>query len=326
MDRLDTLRVFVAVAEAGGFAAAARHLQMSPPAVTRAVVALERRIGARLLHRTTRTVRPTEAGERFLVDAKRILAELAEAEALAGGAYAEPQGQLAVTAPVLFGHLYVAPLVLDFLRVHPRLRVRSFFVDRLVNLMDEGFDVAVRIARLPDSSLTAIPVGAVRRVVVAAPAYLAVHGEPREPGDLARHQVIGFSPSGAAELPWRFATVGAVHVPPARLVTNHTGTAIAAALAGEGLTRVLSYQVDAELRAGRLRVVLAGHEPPPIPVQLVYPEGRKAAAKVRAFVDHAVDRLRQEPVLRGDVPAGDVPGGDDAVAHPRAEGRVYRDL
>lgn len=310
MDRLDTLRVFVAVADSGGFASAARRLLMSAPAVTRAVVALESRIGARLLHRTTRVVRLTQAGERFLVDCKRILAELAEAEAQAGGAYAEPQGLLCVTAPVTFGRLHVAPILFDFARQHPKVQLRSFFADRVVNLVDEGYDVAVRIAHLPDSSLTAIPVGQVRRVVVASPEYLAQRGEPQVPADLNRHAVIGFAPSGMADAPWRFASGAGtgediVVAPPAQLVTNQADTAIAAALAGHGLTRVLSYQAAAELRSGRLRIVLAAYERAPIPVQLVYPEGRKAAAKVRVFVDHAVATLRQEPVLQGD---GALPG------------------
>lgn len=305
MDRLDTLRVFVAVADTGGFASAARRLLMSPPAVTRAVGALEARIGVRLLHRTTRVVRLTQAGERFLQDCKRILAELAEAEAQAGGAYAEPQGLLCVTAPVMFGRLHVAPILFDFARRHPKVQLRSFFADRVVNLVDEGYDVAVRIARLPDSSLTAIPVGQVRRVVVASPDYLATHGEPQVPADLNRHAVIGSAPSGLADAPWRFTSGGGagddiVVAPPAQLVTNRADVAIAAALAGHGLTRVLSYQAAAELRSGRLRIVLAAYERAPIPVQLVYPEGRKAAAKVRAFVDHAVAMLRREPVLRGD--------------------------
>ena len=193
MDRIDSLRVFVAVAELRGFAPAARQLGFSGPAVTRAIGALEHRIGAQLVQRTTRSVRLTEVGTRFFEDCRRILAELADAEAEAGGAFRSPQGQLAVTAPSLFGRMHVAPVLLDFLDAHPGVSARSFFVDRIVNLHEEGFDVAVRIAHLPDSGLTAVRVGAMRRVVVASPAYLAEHGAPATPADLPAHAAVGFA-------------------------------------------------------------------------------------------------------------------------------------
>jgi len=303
MDRLDAIRVFVAVAEAGGFASAARALRLSPPAVTRAVAALEERIGARLLHRTTRTVRLTEAGARYLADAKRILAELEEAEAVAAGAHGEPRGQLAVTAPLLFGKMHVAPVVLDFLDRFPEVSARTLFVDRVVDLMDEGMDVALRIAVLPDSGLTAVRVGEVRRVVCAAPGYLARRGTPATPAELERHDCIGFQ-SAAAPAPWVFPARsgdGAETVrPPMRLLVNNADVAVAAARDGRGIVRVLSYQVAEELRHGSLAVVLADHEPPPIPVQLVHLEGRRAAARVRAFVDFAAARLRA--VLGGELP------------------------
>ena len=295
MDRLDAMRVFVAVAEAGGFAPAARELRLSPPAVTRAVAALEDRIGARLLHRTTRIVRLTEAGARYLADTRRILAELEEAEATAAGAHAEPRGQIAVTAPLLFGKMHVAPVVLGFLGRFPEVSARTLFVDRVVDLMDEGLDVAVRIAVLPDSTLSAVRVGQVRRVVCAAPEYLARRGTPATPRDLEGLDCIGFQ-SGAAPAPWVFpARTGEGREtvrPPMRLLVNNADVAVAAALAGHGVTRVLSYQVAEEVRAGRLAVVLADHEPPPIPVHLVHLEGRRAAARVRVFVDFAAERLR----------------------------------
>jgi len=301
MDRLEAMRVFVAVADAGGFAPAARQLNLSPPAVTRSIAALEQHLGVRLLHRTTRLVRVTEAGARYLDDCRRILAEVEEAEASVGGAHAEPQGVLGVTAPAMFGPMYVAPLLLDFLAQHPRVRVRSVFVDRVVNLIDEGLDVAVRIARLPDSSLTAVRVGAVRRVVVASPAYLAARGTPRTPADLAEHDAIGFTPAGGAPAPWVFraderAPPQTVQ-PRVRLEVNGSEVGIQAALAGFGLTRALSYQVAPHVQAGTLRIVLAEYEPRPIPIHLMYPEGRRAAAKVRAFVAFAAERLRQDPRL-----------------------------
>jgi DNA-binding transcriptional LysR family regulator len=303
MDHLDSLKVFVGVADAHGFAPAARRLQMSAPAVTRAIAALERRLGVQLLERTTRSVRLTEIGERFLGDCRRILAELDEAEASAGGAHTVPQGELALTAPSMFGRLHVAPVTLDFLAAYPKVSVRSLFVDRVVHMLDEGFDVAVRIARLPDSSLTAVPVGSVRRVVVASPAYLAARGAPLTPADLHAHDAIGFSPNGGSNVPWSFPSPGdAVRretvQPRMQLVANASEVAVEAALRGLGLVRALSYQVDPEVHAGRLVVLLEAYEPAPIPVQLVYVAGRKAPAKVRAFVDFAAERLRAEPVLQ----------------------------
>jgi DNA-binding transcriptional LysR family regulator len=294
------MRVFVAVAEAEGFASAARQLGMSPPAVTRAVSALEQRVGARLLQRTTRVVRLTESGAHFLADAKRILAEIDEAEASAGGVHSEARGQVALTAPVMFGHRHVAPIVLDFLARHRHVAVRTLFVDRIVELVEEGLDVAVRIAHLPPSSLSAIRVGAVRRMICASPAYLAGHGMPRVPGDLARlNAMVGSQPV------WTFTAGAKAETvrPQTRLVVNSAEASIAAAVAGHGLARVLSYQVAAELRDGRLVVVLAGYEPPPLPVNIVHAEGRRAAARVRAFIDFAVERLRAEPALGWASPA-----------------------
>ena len=295
MDRLDSMRVFVAVAEAEGFAPAARRLAMSPPAVTRAVAALEERIGARLLHRTTRIVRLTEAGGRFLADCKRILGEIEEAETSAAGAHAEPRGQLAVTAPVMFGRMYVAPVVLDFLAQYPRVTARMLFLDRLVDLIDEGLDVAVRIAHLPDSSLRAVRVGSVRWVLCASPKYLSARGTPRTPADLARHDAIAFSLSTSPE-EWPFAS-GETLSPPTQLIVNSNDLAIAAAVAGRGIARVLSYQIARELHARKLRIVLSEFEPPPVPINVVYAEGRRAAAKVRAFVDFAAERFRADRSL-----------------------------
>jgi DNA-binding transcriptional LysR family regulator len=310
MADLEHLRVFITVADEGGFASAARRLRVSAPAVTRAIAALEQHLGARLLHRTTRHVRLTEVGQRFLLDAKRIVAELEEAEAAARGAHVEPQGELSVTASVMFGRMHLAPVLLEFLAAYPKVTARALFVDRVVHLMDEGFDVALRIAALPDSSFTAVPLGHVRRVVVASPEYLAQHGEPRTPADLGSHRAIGFAQTGGGPPRWTFAKTpqgedlgGAPPesggVQPRTLLTVNSGdVAIAAARAGHGLARALSYQVAEDLAAGRLQRVMQAWEPPPIPVHLVYPEGRKAAAKVRAFVDFAAARLRRLPILQ----------------------------
>lgn len=293
------MRVFVGVAEAEGFAPAARRLGMSAPGATRAVAALEVRVGTRLLHRTTRIVRLTEAGARFLADCKRILAEIDEAESSAAGSHAEPSGQLTVTAPVMFGRMHVAPIVLDFLAQYPRVVGRVLLLDRVVDIIEEGIDVAVRIAHLADSSLTAIRVGAVRRVVCASPGYLARRGIPKAPAGIAEHEAIAFTPSAWRE-EWNFASGAKTMTisPHAQLIVNTADVAVAAAVAGRGLTRVLSYQIAQELRAGTLAIVLAEFEPPPLPVHVVHAEGRRASAKVRAFVDFAAERLRAVPALK----------------------------
>jgi len=293
------MRVFVGVAEAEGFASAARRLGLSAPAATRAVAALEERVGTRLLHRTTRIVRLTEAGARFLADCKRILAEIDEAESSAAGSHAEPSGQLTVTAPVMFGRMHVAPIVLAFLAQYPRVVGRALLLDRVVDIIEEGIDVAVRIAHLADSSLTATRVGAVRRVVCASPGYLARRGVPKAPAEIAEHDAIAFAPSAWRE-EWSFAS-GAKTVtvsPHAQLIVNTADVAVAAAVAGRGLTRVLSYQIAPELRAGTLAIVLAEFEPPPLPIHVVHAEGRRASAKVRAFVDFAAERLRAASALK----------------------------
>lgn len=299
MDRLDAMRVLAAVADEGGFAAAARRLSLSPPVVTRAVAALEERLGTRLLHRTTRIVRLTEAGARFLVDCRRILGEVEEAEASVTGSGGDVRGHLSVTAPVLFGRRFVSPIVLDFLDRHPRVGVRLMLLDRLVDLIDEGFDVAVRIAHLPDSSLSAVRVGSVRRVVCASPGYLATRGVPRTPVDLAQHEAVTFSSASAADN-WPFAAASRTETVrvPTRFVVNTADVAVAAAVDGRGLTRVLSYQVAAELRDGRLKIVLAEFEPPPLPIHVVHREGRRTTAKLRAFLDMAVARLRADTSLQ----------------------------
>jgi DNA-binding transcriptional LysR family regulator len=299
MDHLDTLRTFVAVAEAGGLARAARQRGSSAPAVTRAMAALEKRLGTPLLLRTTRSMRLTEAGAAFLADCRRILNELDAAEAAVSGRRAEPQGVLAVTAPATFGRRHVAPVLLEFLAAQPAVSARAFYVNRVVHLIDEGYDVALRIAHLPDSGLTAVPVGHLRRVMVASPAYLDRYGEPHTPADLAGHQAIGFSMDGQGQVPWLFKGRREAAAPRQRLVVNSVDAKMAAACAGFGLAMGLAYQVTDEVRDGRLRVLLTEHEPPPVPVHLVYPAGRTAAAAVRAFVSFAAGRLREVPVLQG---------------------------
>lgn len=293
------MTVFVAVVDEAGFAAAARALRVSPPVVTRAVAELERQLGVRLLTRTTRVVRATDAGTRYAEDCRRVLAAVKEADEAAGGAHAAPRGPLTVTAPVLFGRLYLMPLVAAYVEQHAEVNVACWFLDRVVNLVDEGVDVALRIGELPDSSLQATRVGQVRRVVCASPGYLKRHGTPRSAQDLTRHTIV--AASGVSPSPeWRFVHEGrprAVKIAPC-ITTTSNDSAIAAALAGVGLTRLLSYQVASEVKAGRLRIVLADHEPAALPVQVVHREGRHASPKVRAFLDLVIEKLRSDVSLQ----------------------------
>jgi len=295
MDRFRELSTFVAVAEEGAFNGAARRLNASPPTVTRMVTALEARLGVRLFTRTTRQVALTEAGARLMGDAKRILAELEAAEASASGAHEAPQGVLRVTAPVQFGQRFIAPILRDFLDAYPAVTAEALFIDRIVDLIDEGLDLALRIGELPDSSLSATRVGAVRRVTVASPAYLERCGEPRAPGDLARHRIVFHSGTGGAQA-WDYAAGKSRRV--AQIEPALTATTIQAcvdaAIAGWGVTRVLSYQATDAIAAGELVEVLVDHEDREMPIHLVHSEGRRAAAKIRAFIDLAAGRLRAE--------------------------------
>jgi len=297
MDRIHAMKVFVRIAETGGFAEAARQLHMSPPAATRAVAALEDAIGARLLTRTTRAVKLTEAGARYVEDCRSILAAIEEAEASAAGSYATPTGMLTVTSSVLFGQLYIMPIMTEFLDVHPQVTGRMLFLDRVVNLVDEGVDVAIRIGNLPDSSYSAVRVGSVRRIICGAPEYFERRGIPGHPADLAQHRIIAAT-SAWTSLEWRFGEGGemAVNVKPA-LFSNSNEAAIGAARSGWGLTRALSYQVGPDMLDGRLQIVLEDFEQPPLPVHIVHPEGRNASAKVRAFIDFARERLRGNRVI-----------------------------
>jgi DNA-binding transcriptional LysR family regulator len=300
MDRLHEIEVFVAVAEAGGFAKAARRLRLSPPAVTRAVAALEERLGARVFQRTTRNLVITEVGRRFLETARRILADLDAAEKEAVGTTTVPQGHLTVTASPAFGRAMVAPVVGAFLDRHPRVTVSLLLLDRLANLVDEGIDVAVRIAHLPNSSLVARKVGMVRRLLVASPDYLARRGVPRTPHDLRLHAVVAFT-GLMPDRAWRYAdgtSTGTVSFMP-RLEVNDALAAVAAAEAGEGITVSLSYMVADAIRAGRLVPVLDAFAPPPVPVHLVHPESRLVSPRIRAFVDFAAPLLKERLERRG---------------------------
>ncbi len=293
MDRLDAMTAFVSVAELRGFAAAARRLRCSPATVTRLVAALEERLEIRLLHRTTRSVTLTTGGARYLERARRILADVDEAERSARAERSQPSGRFVVAAPNVFGRRAVAPLLCDFLARYPAVSGELTLADRMVNLVEEGVDVAVRIAVLDDSTLVARRVGATRRVVVAAPSYLASRKKPRAPKDLAAHAIIqctALTPSRD----WKFVRDGReerVAVTPS-FVTNSADAAIAFAERGGGLTTVLAYQVVDAVKAGRLEVVLSRYEPPPAPIQLVFPTSRLLSANVRTFVDLALDTCK----------------------------------
>lgn len=295
------MQVFVGVSEDGGFKATARRLGMSPAAVTRAIAALEKRLGVTLFERTTRTVRLTEAGDKFLPLCRRILENVEEAEAYVSRVHREPRGTISITAPSLFGQLYGAPMVFEYLKEYPQVCARMVFVDRIVNLVTEGIDVGIRIADLADSTLTAVRVGSVRSVICASPEYLERRGVPRCPSDLKDHDAIGFSPTRRPGAPWGFShgcgdgkSEFELATPRTRLTMNSVDIAIAAAVRGLGITRVLSYQVAREIEDGRLVGLMEDYDATPIPIHIVYPAGRRASMKVRKFVRHATTWLRNK--------------------------------
>jgi DNA-binding transcriptional LysR family regulator len=293
MDRLDAMAVFLAVVEGGSLSAAGRMLGMPLATVSRKLAELETHLGARLLNRSTRKLELTESGRAYEQACRRILEEVDRAERSAAGEYVTPRGELAITAPIVFGRLHVLPLVVAFLQDHPAVDVRLALGDRISHLMDEHVDVAVRIGALPDSRLSAIALGTLRHVVCASPAYLQAHGVPRRPGDLATHQCITFDAASSGT--WTFAgdessTAAAIR---ARLVVNTAEAAVDAAVAGLGVTRVLTYQAEAARRAGRLEVVLDEFEPGTIPVHLVFDAQQRVTSKLRAFLDFAAPRLRE---------------------------------
>jgi len=286
MDRIDAMQAFVAVADLRGFAPAARKLGISPSGLTRLIAALEDRLGARLLQRTTRQVALTDIGARYLERVRRILADVEEAESAAEGERTRPNGRLVVSAPVGFGRLHVSPVMSAYLKRYPEVAAELRLADRMINLVEDGVDLAVRIGHLADSSLVARHVGEMRRIVVASPDYLAARGEPATPASIAAHETIQFG-AMTAQPDWRFIEAGRevrVACTP-RFSTNSADAAIQYAEAGGGLTRVLLYQAAAALKAGRLKIVLAKFEQPALPIHLVYPTSRLLSAKVRSFVD-----------------------------------------
>jgi DNA-binding transcriptional LysR family regulator len=300
MDRLDAMTAFVAAVDEGSLAAAARRLGHSPANVTRAITSLEDWLGAQLLRRTTRALHLTEFGESYLDTCRKVLAELNAAKLGAAAERDAPRGLLTLTAPVLFGQLRVRPLLHDYLQAYPDVQARLVALDRIVNLIEEGIDVAVRLAHLPDSNLVAVRLGQVRQVVCASPSYLARHKNPKVPADLLQHACLMANSTAGVE-PWSFApgpgskrkALQPVAVRP-RIFLTGSASAIDSAVEGHGIARVLSYQVEEHLKAGRLKLLLTGFEPSPIPVHLVFSSANQATAKLRSFIDFATPRLRAQ--------------------------------
>jgi DNA-binding transcriptional LysR family regulator len=299
MDRLDELALFVAIIDAGSLAGAARRSRRSAAAATRALASLEARAGTRLVERTTRRLAPTPAG---LELAERARGLLAGYEAAVSGAAGDGvRGLVRVTAPVLFGRKHVAPIVAGFLDTYAETQIELVLADRNLDLVEEGIDVALRIGLLAESRLVTRRVGQVNQVVVASPSYLAARGTPRTPADLSDHDtILGMVRANVRE--WRFGA-NRVRLAP-RLIVNEVEAALIAARAGRGITRVLSYQAAEDIAAGRLVRLLATHEPPPVPVQLVTPSQGLRPARVNAFLDYATEALRSLPILHGDKPGG----------------------
>lgn len=307
MDKLRAMNTFVRIVETGSLSAAATALDSSLSAVVRSLAQLEAALGVRLLNRTTRRLALTEEGRDYLAICQRVLAELQDAETLLGARRQSPAGKLAITAPVRFGSLHVAPLLAEFLHEHPAMSAELLLLDRVVDLLEEGLDLAVRIGELPDSTLVAVALGSTPRVVCASPVYLQRHGRPVVPADLAGHRCVRCS-GLTAGTEWEFESGGRrIGVPvTGTLSTNQVDAALAACMAGLGCGRFLGYQVQQALAEGRLVRLLGEYEPPPLPIHLLYPHARLLSPRVRSFVDWAVPRLR------GRV-AGDVGGVDGAA-------------
>jgi DNA-binding transcriptional LysR family regulator len=296
VDRIDAMKVFVSAVDEGSLAGAGRRLGRSPAAVSRAIAFLEAHVGAELLHRTTRALKLSEAGERYVAACRRVLVDLEEADIAAGGERAAPRGVLTLTAPIITGEDLIRPVVDAFMNEYPAVSVRLQLTDRQENLIDEGIDVALRIAQLSDSSFVAIRLGEVRRVVAAAPAYLTRHPVINEPADLAKHQIVSMTHFGQNS--WSFPPLKNSSVPRTvqftpRLIVNSIRAAVASAVEGNGVTRLFSYHIAEEIGDGRLKILLDKDEHPPLPVHLLAPQGRFSVPKVRAFVDFAVPRFKR---------------------------------
>ena len=293
MDRLEAMSILREAVDAGSLSAAGRRLGVPLATVSRKVSELEKHLGTRLLNRSSRKLTLTDAGRSYVMACKRILEDVAEAERVASGEYSAPKGNLTLSAPIVFGRLHVLPVVMAFLKHHPDIDIRLVLADRVVDLHEDHVDLAIRIGDLPDSSLVAVRVGSIRRVVCGSPAYFAGRGTPLHPAELSAHDCVSFEGLMASDS-WSFR-VGKSDTPVAihsRLVVNTAEAAIDAAVAGVGITRVLSYQVARAAEVGALAVVLEPFEPAPAPVNLVHAGQGLLPLKLRAFVDFAAPLLR----------------------------------
>lgn len=293
MDRQHLMEVFVAVAETESFSGAARRLNLSAASVTRAIATLESTLQVKLLNRTTRSVKVTDAGHIYLAAVRRILGDIYAINETLAGARTNPSGKLSVTAPMQFGKMLINPVIVEYLKRYPEMEVSALYLDRVVNLQEEGMDVGIRIGELPDSTMKAVLVGEVRKVVCASTEYLIEHGEPEKPADLNQHLIVSAN-SVTPTADWKFRQNSgstSVRVKP-RLCVSSVDAAIGAVSSGFGITRLLSYQVAQYVASGQLKYLLTDFEPAPLPIHVLHLEGRYASAKVRAFVDLVVAKLR----------------------------------
>lgn len=298
MDQLHLMRVFAAVAEHESFASAAKALDMSAPAVSRAIASLETNLGVTLLKRTTRFVRATEAGLSYLEDTRRILEDIERANQAVMGINTQPKGNLTITAPVLFGQRHVLPVVLAYLQRYPETKVSAAFVDRTVNLLEEGFDLGIRIGELKDSSMRARKLGEVSLVTVASPSYIQCYGQPAHPNQLKQHTLIASS-SNDFSRDWQFMEQGSKlsqRIQP-RLTVTTNQAAIDAAISGLGIARAVSYQVADVLERQQLSLILTDYQPKPLPIHIIHQESHHSSSKVRAFIDLMLELFEQQALL-----------------------------
>jgi DNA-binding transcriptional LysR family regulator len=294
MDRLEAMSILVASVEEGSFSAAGRKLGVPLPTISRKVADLEAHLKTRLLVRSTRKLALTEAGIAYVAACKRILEDIDAVETQASGEYSVPRGELTITAPIVFGRIHILPVVTEFLQHFAEINVRMTLSDRNVNLVDDHIDMAVRIGDLPDSSLLATRVGAIRRVVCGSPAYFATHGLPKAPHDLAGHTCVMFSAIGPGTS-WTFRQGKQARLirPQCRLHINTAEAAIDAVTSGLGVTNVMSYQVARAVEEGKLRIILQDFEPPPIPIHLIHAHQGLLPLKMRRFLEFAAPRIRK---------------------------------
>lgn len=293
MDRLEAMSIIVAVTETGSFSAASRRLKKPVATVSRMVAELEARLKAQLFQRSSRQMTLTDAGRSYIEACKRIIEQVDDAEREVSGEYRIPKGDLAITSPWGLGHIHLMPIAVEFMNAYPEIALRLVLTDRIVDTVEENIDISIRIGNLADSNLIATKVGSVRFVLCASPGYLAEHGHPSEPTELAAHDCISID-SVAPQPSWKFIKDGREMVVPirSRLTVSDSEAAIEAAIAGAGITRVMSYKMEAARRAGQLVLMLEEYEQEPWPVHIVYAERKPVPLKLRAFLNWTTPRLK----------------------------------